>query len=58
MEHTTTVLIADSSEEFSSALAAALQRSEGFQVVATASDGEQALRLIGERKPDVLGLSD
>lgn len=56
MEHTTTVLIADSSEEFSSALAAALQRSEGFQVVATASDGEQALRLIGERKPDVLVL--
>ena len=56
MEHATTVLIADSTEDFANALAAALQRSEGFQVVGTAGDGEQAIRMIGERKPDVLVL--
>ena len=56
MEHATTVLIADSAEDFCNALAAALQRAEGFQVVGTAADGEQAIRLIGERKPDVLVL--
>ena len=56
MEHATTVLIADSAEDFCYALAAALQRSEGFQVVGTAADGEQAIRLIAERKPDVLVL--
>ena len=56
MEHQTTVLIADSSEEFCAGLTAALQRTERFQVVGTANDGEQAIRLIGERKPDVLVL--
>ena len=56
MEHATTVLIADCAEEFCSALSAALQRSDGFQVVGTAGDGEQAIRMIGERKPDILVL--
>lgn len=56
MEHATTVLIADGAEEFCSALSAALQRSDGFQVVGTAGDGEQAIRMIGERKPDILVL--
>ena len=56
MDNCTTVLIADSSEEFCSALSAALQQSERFQVVGTAGDGEQALRLATERKPDVLVL--
>ena len=56
MEHLTTVLIADSSEEFCAGLTAALQLADGFQVVGTASDGEQAIRLIGDRKPDVLVL--
>ena len=56
MEHATTVLIADSAEDFCNTLAAALQRSEGFQVVGTAGDGEQAIRMIEERKPDVLVL--
>ena len=56
MEHETTVLIADSAEDLCNTLAAALQRSEGFQVVGTAGDGEQAIRMIGERKPDVLVL--
>ena len=56
MEHYTTVLIADNSDEFCTGLADALQRTEGFQVVGTANDGEQALRLVTERTPDVLVL--
>lgn len=56
MEHAATVLIADSAEEFCSSLTAALQRAEGFQVVGTATDGEQAIRMIGERKPEILVL--
>ena len=56
MEHCTNVLIADSTEEFCSGLAAALHRAGGFQVIATATDGEQAIRLVQEKKPDVLVL--
>ena len=56
MEHYTTVLIADSSDEFCTGLAEILQRTEGFQVVGTANDGEQALRMVAEWKPDVLVL--
>ena len=56
MEHSTNVLIADSTEEFCSGLATALHRAGGFQVVATATDGEQAIRLAQEKKPDVLVL--
>ena len=56
MEHATTVLIADSGEDFCTGLIAALQRSDGFQVVGTANDGEQAIRQILDRKPDVLVL--
>ncbi len=56
MEHATTVFIADSAEEFCSGLTAALQRASGFHVAGTALDGEQAIRLIRERKPDVLVL--
>ena len=43
MEHATTVLIADSGEDFCTGLIAALQRSDGFQVVGTANDGEQEI---------------
>ena len=53
MDNSTTVLIADNSEEFCSALTAELQKAGGFQVVATASDGEQAVRLITQHKPKV-----
>ena len=56
MNKLTTVLIADSSEEFCTGLAAALGRGEGFQVVGTANDGEMALRAIQEKKPDILVL--
>lgn len=56
MDNRTTVIIADNTEEFCSSLTAALQNAEGFQVLGTANDGEQALRLVTERKPDVLVL--
>ncbi len=56
MEHTTSVFIADGSEDFCTGLTAALQRSDGFHVAGTAADGEQAIRMIQERKPDVLVL--
>ena len=56
MEHATTVFIADSAEDFCTGLAAALQRADGFHVVGTAADGELAVRMIEERKPDVLVL--
>ena len=56
MEHATKVLIADSAEEFSAALAVAVQRCDGFQLVGTAADGEQALRLSQETQPDILVL--
>ena len=56
MEHTTTVFIADGAEEFCSGLSAALQRAGGFQVIGTAGDGEQAIRMIQEKKPEVLVL--
>jgi len=56
MEHATTVFIADSAEEFCTGLTAALQRAGGFHVVGTAFDGEQAIRMVEEKKPDVLVL--
>lgn len=56
MDNRTTVVIADNTEEFCSSLTAALQRADGFQVLGTANDGELAIRLVNERKPDVLVL--
>ena len=56
MDHPTTVIIADNSEEFCSALSETLQRTGKFEIVGTALDGEQALRMISDRKPDVLVL--
>ena len=56
MEKHTTVIIADSTEEFCSALSSALQRTEGFQVLGTATDGEQAIRMVTEYKPAILVL--
>ena len=56
MEMHTSVLIADSAEEFCVSLSNTLQRTEGFQVLGTATDGEQAIRLVTERKPAVLVL--
>ena len=56
MDKNTTVIIADNSEEFCGSLASALQRADGFQVLGTANDGEQAIRMVTERKPNVLVL--
>ena len=56
MDNCTTVLIADISEEFCAALTTALQKVGGFQVVATTGDGEQAVRLVSQHKPDILVL--
>ncbi len=56
MDNQTTVIIADNTEEFCSALTSALQRSDGFQIVGTANDGEQAIRMVMERKPNILVL--
>ncbi len=56
MENRTTVFIADSTDEFCTHLANALQRSDKFQVVGTANDGDQALRRIVELKPQILVL--
>ena len=56
MEMHTSVIIADSAEEFCAKLSNALQRTEGFQVLGTATDGEQAIRLVTERKPAILVL--
>jgi two-component system response regulator (stage 0 sporulation protein A) len=52
----TTVIIADNSEEFCAALAGELQRTDRFQVVGIANDGEQATRLIQQQEPDLLVL--
>ena len=56
MDNQTTVMIADNTEEFCSSLVTTLQRSEGFRVVGTANDGEQAVRMIMEVKPQILVL--
>ena len=56
MDNVTNVIIADNTEEFCQNLTAALQRSGGFQVLGTANDGEQAIRMVTERKPDILVL--
>ena len=56
MEKRTTVFIADGSEEFCAALSAALQRTDCFSVAGTAGDGELALKLLEERRPDILVL--
>ena len=56
MDNHMTVIIADNSEEFCSSLSAILQRTEGFRVLGVANDGEQAVRMVTERKPNMLVL--
>ena len=56
MDKLVTVIIADNTQDFCSALSAALQRSGGFQVLGTANDGEQAISMVLERKPKILVL--
>ena len=54
MDTITTVLIADSAEDFCAGLTTALQRAGGFQILGTAADGEQTVRLAMEKQPDIL----
>ena len=56
MDNLTTVLIADNSEEFCASLTAALKCAGGFQVIGAANDGEQAIRMVTEKKPHILVL--
>ncbi len=56
MDKMTTVVIADGNEEFCASLTEALHEAGGFQILGTASDGELAIRMITERKPDILVL--
>ena len=56
MDHVTTVIIADNSEEFCSGLTAALQQAGCYQIIGTAADGEQAIRMVTQLKPDILVL--
>ena len=56
MDNHTSVVIADNSEEFCSALTAALHQTDRFQVLDTANDGERAIALVSEKKPDILVL--
>ena len=56
MDHLKTVFIAASAEEFCISLSTALKQSGGFQVVGTAADGEQAIHMIQQLKPDILVL--
>ena len=56
MDNRTTVIIADNTEEFCAGLSAALRASDGFQILGTANDGEQAIRMVTERTPDILVL--
>ncbi|MDD6199986.1 MAG: sporulation transcription factor Spo0A [Firmicutes bacterium] len=56
MDHSTTVFIADGTEEFCAGLTAALSHTGGFQVIGTAGDGDQAIRMVQQLKPDVLVL--
>ena len=56
MDKRTSVLIADNSEDFCGALRAALSRTDRFVISGVANDGEQAMQLLGERRPDILVL--
>ena len=56
MSNHTCVIIADNSEEFCSSLTAALHQTDLFHVADTASDGERAIGLVAEHKPDILVL--
>ncbi len=56
MDSKTRVIIADNTEEFCTALGAALDRTDRFTTVGKATDGEQAIRMVLEQKPDMLVL--
>lgn len=56
MKKKLTVIIADSSAEFCNQLEQALMRCSEFEIVGTAYDGEQAVKLVTQKEPDILVL--
>ena len=48
------VLLADANEDFRSMLQEFVNRTEGFDIVGSAGDGMEALRLAEEKKPDLI----
>ncbi len=54
MDTKRTVLLADASEEFRMMLQETIEQAGEFTVAASTGDGREALRLIGEKRPDLL----
>ena len=54
MDNQRTVLLADASEEFRAMVQEAIEQAGEFTVAASTGDGQEALRLIEERRPDLL----
>nr|WP_325237785.1 sporulation transcription factor Spo0A [uncultured Oscillibacter sp.] len=54
MDNQRTVLLADANEEFRTMLQEAIEQAGEFIVAASTGDGREALRLIEERRPDLL----
>lgn len=54
MEKMYRVLLANSSEDFSTRLTSVLQQSQHYTVVGTASDGVRAIELLREVQPEIL----
>lgn len=56
MENRMKVLLADSSVAFCEHLKETLERRGNYELVGTATDGEEAIRLLKEKQPDILVL--
>ena len=56
MDNNIKIVLTDSDEEARRMLQAALERSKRFVVTGSTGDGEEALRLVRETKPDILVL--
>ena len=54
MSRKRTIVIADTEEQFCNELASALQVSGDYEVLGIAHDGEEAIQLVKEQKPDLL----
>lgn len=54
MEKRISILLADGNEDFARQLETAIAAAEGYEVVGVAADGQQAVQMLAERKPDVL----
>ncbi len=54
MDNRIRVLLADGNEDFSRQLKTAISEVEGYEVIGIAADGQQAVQLLAEQRPDVL----